>query len=479
MSSPAVDGYPILLHFLISRLPRQTWQPAGLFLNIISDISTAMMVYAATWIAVGQSQTNIGISAPGLAALLFLTMPILFPITSRLRTINARTVGLPFVFVFLVLLHTLLDESYPLEIKIMSLVCASLIFTLHIAMSMFATQVCVFFAATLAIAYMSLVPLYPLLIGLAISFIPALGIKTALGMHWHFKIWYWRNYQKGTSASQRNQFSSLKRAMSQRRFSSWLRYIVADNTVTAAIIGVPGLVLLALVLDGSHYSGIQDFNHFCVIVVIASLLSFILTSVPRFSFLGQAERYFEYSAPFIAILLAANATSLSAEVLWSLILIHVIGVFLFALASNAVPTFKQDSGIPTVITELGTWFSQNAPTAKILPVPVKLTYLFSAMSYQGSFPEKTSFYFRYALRPDDVGYSYFERDMESPFGDSREIVTGRDPLDMAEEYGLTHMVFEKRFLSTYHPDSPYVSLSQDQKRVLYENSEYLILSLKG
>lgn len=474
----AKDGYPILLHFFLSRLPRKWWKFVGIFSNSAYDLITGLGIYILLNTIIEPATPNIaGMPSSVMAALLFLTAPILFPPTSRLRTVNSRTAGLPLVFLYLISIYLLLYSSTPNEYYQAGLIFACVFMVIvMVALSMFAIQAIIFFSLVIAIGSWNLLPLAIPLVAILISTIPRLGLRPALGHHWNFKVWYWRNYKKGTFPALRNTLASFINACKNKQLGTWVQYFVVLNTLTATIIGFPILLAISYVALKAPDELVSDsFSTYSCYVLLASIICFAMFSIPRFSFLGQAERYFEYSAPFAIILLVSTPSLANDTLIWSFILIHCCAIVVYGLVNQAHNFIGDYAQFPPTLLSLADWINEHAPNARILTNPVKYSYLISAMSYRGILSKKVSLYFRYALRKGETGYKYFEKDITSPHGDHSETFIKRDPFDMAKEYDLTHILLEKRHINQFNRNSGYRKLANDPKHITYENDEFLLL----
>ena len=477
---PARDGYPILLHLLVSRLPRRYWHAAGTALILSGDTLTAVLIYVTVMLHFGGTPPDIaGLPAPIIAALLFLTCPVLFTPMSRLRTLNSRVTGLPLVTFFFLLIYLYLSSPMSAAWTPAILIAATLIAVVIYATSQFAAQVIVFFSVFLSLAYFDIGPALVVLSATGLCLIPRLGLVPVLLHHRDFKIWYFRNYLKGTTAAERNSLASLRRTIRENRPASWLSYFTRLNTLTIALIGVPALwaVLLIYVTEGGSILD-SPLGQFSWYVILASLACFLVVSLPAMSFLGQAERYFEYSAPFLAIALVIVPAFSIPAVIWSIFFLQVLGGALFFLATQ--PTFTRGRAAlfsPNLLS-IAEWITKNAPNARLLVNPVKYAYLLSVLAYRGLLPTAVRLYYRFALRPDEVGFAYFEKDITSPFDDSNETLVNRDPLEMREEYELTHLLLEKSHLPFFGEASPYRRLAEDSRSKLIENEEFVLVDLR-
>ena len=115
-------------------------------------------------------------------------------------------------------------------------------------------------------------------------------------------------------------------------------------------------------------------------IVAASLAAFLLTSFKQFSFLGQAERYLEYSAPAFSLIfpfvLITYSEGTRSVMLWSLILIHIIFTFANFLFVKREAAAIRGGYVPGDLQEVVDWCTRKLNSARIATVPCKLGFPF-------------------------------------------------------------------------------------------------------
>lgn len=478
-----IDGYPILLHLLLSFLPRTWWGMTGRLLNATYDLGTAILLYVFATLVFPQEHVA-GIPISIVAVVLFLFSPLLYPSTSRLRGINARTFSLPLVTAYLIFAYMYLqveapDEFLPGWTWLLSMLFMGIVL---FAASLFAVQVMFIFMFVLAAWYgepiLALMPLLSLLC----CFPRVLQIRPMLGMHLHFKIWYMRNYKKGTSASIRTPFSAFMKFWANRRHVHyWFIYLTIQSSVAILLIGMPEIVWVLFKSPELLQEGSSPPILFGMAILSAGLVAFILTSLPYLCSLGQAERYMEYSLPFVSLIVASLLAQLPLEQgagwLLLLLLIRIAGCALNLFQPNAGQALTNPIQVTADLAALCQWITKNSAEARILTVPVKICYVFGFLVYRGYLPMSVKYYYRLILRPGERGYEYFERDITADDGSGSEFIIARSPGEMSREYGLTHVLFEKRWIQSLPASSQYRPLAEDSSRIVYENSTYLVVQI--
>jgi hypothetical protein len=303
-----IHGYPMLNFFVISKFPEKYWGRIGRALNVLYDSIAALLVYVWTSsfaVAAGEKAMVAGLSVAQVATLIFVTSPILMPTTGRLRGIKARSLALP-VFLTYTLLLNLYFESDGFGWLAASMVLVLVM--LHA--SMFGLQALIFATIALGLWYRDPLPFTSALLVLTLASIIPFGDKGSIRHNFHFKVWYWKSVAKGTSAAGRNSLTRLK-DLPWNAVNDWNRLfntLLVNNSFIIAAVSLPelGYLMFRLLTDADLRAEVTQtpFLSFQLCLVIGFIVVFILTSVPKFSFLGQAERYFEFSQGPLSILTA-------------------------------------------------------------------------------------------------------------------------------------------------------------------------------
>jgi hypothetical protein len=454
-ANPGIYPYPQLPHFLIAKLPEKYWGIGGRCINAIWDVLVAMIVY---WISSRLFSSDItiaGLSAPLSAVILLLTMPILLPTNARMQTIKGRSIGFFLTTVyFLFLMLSLFGYGY------VYLIFASVILLLIIVSSMFALQVAVLFSLAVCLFYRTATPLLPVGASFLVSLLFAkLGAVQALAFFLNHKRLYLKFSELGTTAAGRNRIEDILRLPSRLVKSpiEAISTLFKKNTVFISLYSVPSLFFVVICFLGSENFRQGIFQDqillFSLAISAASLLVFLFVSIPRFSFLGQAERYFEYSSPFI-VLAAVSALSLmsparASRFFWLLFGLQLSGVFINAVLVKGTSLIRSSPASPPGLTEASDWLQANADEGRILTVPIKLSFLLEHFVHASDPHTKLRFYYRFLLKEGErefesyqnlIGGYIFSKGVYSPNFEMPRL----SPSALSAALGITHVVIDKR-----------------------------------
>jgi hypothetical protein len=482
-------GYPSLQHFLISRLPPGKWGLAGRLSNIAYDLLTAGCVYWLTWrisSAIDPDRSIAGLSVPAAATILFLTTPALLPTTSRLLAIKGRAMGMMWVAVYFSALQSLIETGAWWCLPV-ALAAAQLV----ILTSMFAMQVALFFSLFLSMYLPSSLP--ALVIGASIVLglaLPRIGTRPALLFMWNHKLWYLRNYRKGTTASERNRLRDMLQ-LPAHLFADLKKFIRLSTSKVTPIIGILSAPLaLALLIIWLVNAPLRDYVssrpdlHFLWGITLASIVMFILTSFPQLSSFGQAERYFEYSAyAFCAVgacLIAPWDSALRDSVFWLFLLGHLAAIGCNFAALHLDELWRSEATVPPALEEAMGFCEASLNGGRILTVPCKLGFLLSRRLNRDMRP-RFFFYHKFIQRPGDRAFRYYEQDTggmiekNKVWMESKEVFR-REPMDLAREYDATHFLIDRR-----HVAGLTRTWGDDPNRIfgppIFENSGYLMYAV--
>jgi hypothetical protein len=221
-----------------------------------------------------------------------------------------------------------------------------------------------------------------------------------------------------------------------------------------------------IVADGAWNELWGDpFLKFLLAVNIASLVGFVLTSLPWLLFLGEAERYCQYTVPAAAMLfvvLAARQPHAGAWII-GLLLLHVCLIVLNLLVTGreaVLSTLRLDS--QKDLQSLSAALDQ-CPSERLLTCPIKLSFALSALG-----KGHHNFYYRGIMQPDGT-MSYMVEDTQAAD-------TPRSDLEhFQQRYGITLFVVKKSHLAFAELHGVRYELTGHE--VLYENDAYIVYRL--
>ena len=377
------EGYfprPNLFHWLVSRFPKKRWRLVIVFGNVLPDIILAALLYALLRWFFPEIQANLR----HLIVLLFVSAPIFFPYTARLKATNGRTVGFLLASLYLLCLPILdsgVFEIHPGFIFIFLCLVAFLTFWT----STFASQAMVF--VSLVYAVISLNPIFalPIILVLGLSFLfRRLGIWDIL----LFKIYHTKFYSKllltSFSTRERSLLNFWKLLDPRLTRTSRLELILKHSPLIIALYSVPILFPLSylIVLDPtSIYFGegvLGPIN----LLSLSILIVFLLTSSSLGKLFGEAERYLEYSViPLLLLLASLIANSSGISLLLSLVLGQLCIIVLVTILNwpgALEKLFSFQKGIPEDADKVVDYIKQHDSSARILCVPFRASRLLSS-----------------------------------------------------------------------------------------------------
>jgi len=469
---PGFRGYPPVPHFITSLTPERYWAVAGKLLSISYDLIsiTAVYVLASLLFKDLWRIEPIGpISAPAAVTLLFSTSPILHPVTARLKALGGRTLG----NLLSLLYFAIVGYAYLTTNPLLLLLCIPLGWLIVLS-SQFALQFVVLSSLLLSILYADIIFIAPIALALLTgALIPKLGTKKLLQRKIDHYIWYIRNYNKGTTATNRNNIKDIL-LLPYYLFTKpkyFFQLVFRKLTPIIAAYSVPPLVIAAYWLLVSPESIAvfleNDALRFLSFLSLASILIFLLTSIRSFLFLGQAERYFEYGAPAIYILFLYYQvrTGFDPGLLVWLLCFQLAGIllnFLYVVGGSLKERLSPVEG--KSFTELID-FLQKQQGLRILSIPTKWNFKIATHL------DKTDAKFYYDNISNHAkidGIRYMEEDhilLHFPITDSKHF---------AEKYDINTIVARKKTITQAHQNGIEYGFSASKK--MFENDDYVVYS---
>lgn len=432
-------GYPRLQHFILSRFPEKHWISIGNFLVIFYDVIQVLLVYAfSKYIFYPHPDGHSLI--PFIVAILFSTTPVMFGFSARLIGFsNARTLGNLLFFIQLIIWFFLINYQQYYLIPF-----AVIIYYLIVISSFFALQATAFLMTGLSIGYASFYPILFLVLSSGMFyFLNIGGAKRVIHFKINHWIWYFRNTKKGTTANKRNSWEVLRILPSALKndFNYFLDQVFRYITPIMLVVLIPGLALL--IFNWNSFGMISNKSYFFEIVFLSLIGAFCFTSIPKFLFLGEAERYMEYGASSIAILSGFYIINgnLSIEIATYFILINISIIsflFLFTkkhlIQKGSLLTNTQKENF----SKLNSFF-ETLNNPRVFTIPIKMARFLAALNIDKS----VKFYQRFMGPPNILdGFKDFELDTEAT---SLELPI-RDLEKLKKKYSLTHILIQQKYL---------------------------------
>ena len=222
-----------------------------------------------------------------------------------------------------------------LQIVIFGSVLAAFVFS----SSKFGVQALLFLTPLVSLVGGSLLPLVSLVGGLTLTIVVSRGriIDQFRSQVMHLA-WYCRENLKGRMhVSNRNSFGALFKR-SEPTLKSYLvklvHRVVSENSYTAVSIKLPVIFLVTFAILQSIARGGTVYASDLAAPIMAACLVYFVVNLRPFLFLGEAERYLNHVAFFIALFAAKYAVDNRLEwLLWALLVYGVgyWGIEVFAL----------------------------------------------------------------------------------------------------------------------------------------------------
>lgn len=469
---PGIRGYPPLPHAIIAQINPKHWVLVGRLTNLGFDLVSILLVYFLSHLLfehVWQIASGQFISAAGAVTFLYATSPKLHPVTARLQAIGGRTLG----NLLILLYFTFFGLSYLYGIPYFYSVCL-LLGALTVLSSQFGMQVLVVNSIVLSCFYRDVVPLLPLLgtFGLCIL-IPQLGVRQLLARKWaHYK-WYFNAIKEGrTPIAERNSFRNLV-ALPVYLFSrpgEFGRIVFTKATPVILLYSIPVIPLLLYWWLSSPDTFTPLFSdnviEYATGLILASFIAFVITSIKFALFLGEAERYLEYSIAFLHLIFVRYCilSKHSHEIIYIIIIIH-IGLILvnflylssIRIKNNLSP--PKETALDDVITFLNRRSRQN-----IITIPTKLSYTLA-----GSMEETDSRFYYPSMSEPGRGMAYMGEDhvylyLMKPDFDYFRV-----------RYEVNTLVAQKREVELAAKQGIEYPLSS--LKLLYDNEQYTVYSV--
>jgi hypothetical protein len=289
--------YPPLPGILYALLPERRVVAFGISLNYLCDFLVAITIY---FVLVSMGLQSID---AGLAAALWLCLPILHPVNARLIGLGARTIGGLLVFWFFLTI-----AGNPAISPLASFAGAVILALLTLTSSQFGFQALLVMSPFASLALGSPAPAMAVAGAVLVSFaIPGLGMRLRIvfkGLHVR---WYLCSYKDFLGA--RNSIKVASRYLGGPRPLQIVPYLLTSATPTIILFGLSGMWIAAAILSpwrGHEAPTIGNGlpQDYWLMLAIGGLVGTLLTMRGPLAVFGEAERYTEIASPFMVLLLA-------------------------------------------------------------------------------------------------------------------------------------------------------------------------------
>ena len=226
-----------------------------------------------------------------------------------------------------------------LQIVILGSVLAAFV----LSSSKFGVQALFFLTPLVSLIYGSLLPMVSLIAGVTLTIVVSHGrIVDQFRSQLTHLAWYCRENLNGRMhVSSRNSFGALFQR-SEPTLKSYLVKLVYravnDNSYTAVSIKLPVIFIVAFGILQSIARGGTVFGPELAAPIVAACLVFFVVNLRPFLFLGEAERYLNHVAFFIALFAAKYAVDNRLE--WLLWILLAYGIGYWAIETFALEKLK-------------------------------------------------------------------------------------------------------------------------------------------
>lgn len=383
--------YPWLYHWLLASVPER-WieRMPALPSTLIDSLHTAMAFVLAAWLAPRIDPSIDPVASGLMAGLLFATMPALLAIGigPRAYEITPRPFG-----ELLYSLSLLAGGSYIIDGMLWSGLVAVLAIGMLLMSSKFAAQVILLCVPPLALCTGQ----WEIIAILPFGLIAALLLSG--GRYWwilngqiaHLRLYRERMQYDHPALAMRNQFGktfTTLRSLIRSRFRDGkllrdLLLLLENNTYAQMLIRnilwIGVLVASATGLFAAWGGSAEQWSRWLIVWSLTPLLPFLISSLPHWRFLGEAERYLEYSVFPICVLGAIGILRLPTATATGLLMVYTVInlpiLIYFWLRRRWISKHAQKKALDELLTFLATIPSG----VHILTLPITLA---STIAYQ-------------------------------------------------------------------------------------------------
>jgi len=340
--------------------------------------------------------------------------------------------------------------------------------------SFFALQNMLFVSLIVSFYYFHWYPVFILIMTFGCGLlVRRLGFREILFQKYFHWVWYIRN-PEGTPAADRNRLRDLFLWPTYifKNKSAFLRQVFRQNTLVIALHSVPAMFLLGyyFVVNRPSLSLMSNnpIIEYCSLLVGASVVVFVLTSLKPLLFLGQAERYFEYSAAPLSLLFVFYVvkTQSSLNVVFVMFLVQMCLVlinFCYLMLSEFRRAMKPFRGVEEI--GLVRFLKDITGKLRILTIPAKYSF---GLSYQLN--GTGALFYHMFIDGAGKGFRYMEEDLAS-------YNWPRSDLEYFQrKYGINLVVMVKKQVEAAEKRGFSYKLRSNER--IFENGEYEVYGLE-
>ncbi|MCL4491206.1 MAG: hypothetical protein M1510_04750 [Nitrospirae bacterium] len=464
MNSPY--DYPPLFHYVLSVFKRSTRERIERSISAFIDSLHIIAVYMFTYYFFMNIYPVDHYRQYSLwTTFLYLSSPALLSISTGPRAYQATPrvlgellAGITFMAGFL----------YHFEKDIVWGVLSVLSAAATLLTSKFSGQVILFFSIILSVflksAFFFLLPIFSLVTAVALT--GGYYMKVLKGHVGHLYIFKKVTMRKYLNIRNKNRlidiislprdlFYNYKRAFNTLFFNNTFLIVAIRNPQLALLVPIYIVLIPHFLVDEPRY--------FFVAWILASLICFFITSLKPFQFLGEGDRYLEYSVlPQMVLFTTFVMPSPNKSVLiWVLLGYHFILYALNVLIFSKI--YRKNSKLQQNKEEVFNFLKGNA--GKIRLLPIGMIYELAYKTGCGILFPSGNFAINYISEKEyDALYEVYSipnrniRGLLNKYG-LNAIFVGKNSLaDIGQKYGITYdfsdfnIVFENDFYTVYMPN---------------------------
>ncbi len=446
---------PNLFHYLVSRFPKKMWRLVLVFGNSVADLGVATILFLVIDLIIDDPIPHIiGV----LGILVFLTTPIFFPYSARLKVANGRTFG--FLLTSLYLVGIFLIDVGAVGIPLWLWVgILSVILMLVIWTSTFATQAALFIGLVYTLLSLNWLLVLPLILCLLVGFlIPQLKIKDLLLFKWHHTLYYAKVQMNSYSTRMRGIFNFYKIFLPGMSRTERMELFLKHSPVLILIHSLPILFFIPIDFWNGFALFSDNIESGITRMLFSVLVVFLLTSIGKGKLFGESERYLEYGVfPIILILLFSDADQSSLLMIAMLHLSLIVFLSILNEAGALQKLLGFGGTFPEGVREIIKFINSRSEEKKILCVPIRLSRALSSYTTEEGLKD-FKYYYRLVVSGDNMN-DFLSLSIEEMHDQN---VPSKNAQYFNDVYGVNYIVVDKRF----RQNEFYVTLQKSTEKIL-------------
>ena len=454
-------AYPQFFHWLLSFLPIKFIEKKTHFIGVlINTISVVLFVFFSLYVS---EYLNLTIDQ---RSFLFYTLVAFIFNPFSYATWNAKNMGISVRGFGLMLgyLYQYFIVMYMIENQYIFLILSIVVAFIILISSQFAFQFVVFGSPFFALFYKDILVLTPPFIAIILFLLtfPKLSIKYFKGQFYHKKNW----------AFHIAKVDILKQRPSIYRdfiYDFWKKksfnYFI-NNPIMRIVLGFPFLSISVIWLFTTNRFDIfisQKYLYLLAVPVIVSLILFFITSFKYTRFLGEPERYVEFSLPFFSILSVYFLQKNIEVIVFGLIIASILLIYNFVIAAlNYNKTFRISNypELKQVVEDV----AKNQEVRLFGNYVYMLNYFIDINNVKILFPNLTN--------NKTGGFTIKEIYPQELFKVNKKLI-----FPLIQKFGVNYFVLNKNFVQMEYFKSQAQNFGVSLVEI-YKNKDYCLYSLK-